>query len=118
MIIPEPGTPAVPIDAKVAVKPIVIISASVNFGKVIYMRIIKGDNATKFEEFINESKRHCFAFYILLNIQGDEFYSKYENEISLIDSFLHCLKFMAWVQALLFKIIEISNNRKVGQYFK
>ena len=45
------------------------------------MRIIKGDNATKFEEFINESKRHCFAFYLLLNTQGEEFYSKYENEI-------------------------------------
>lgn len=45
------------------------------------MKIIKGDNATKFEEFIYESKRHCFAFYLLLNTQGDEFYSKYENEI-------------------------------------
>lgn len=45
------------------------------------MKIIKGDNATKFEEFIYESKRHCFAFYLSLNVQGDEFYSKYENEI-------------------------------------
>lgn len=59
------------------------------------MRIIKGDNATKFEEFINESKRHCFAFYLLLNTRGDEFYSKYENEIiGLLDERVELLEDM------------------------
>ena len=70
------------------------------------MRIVKGNDLSTFESFVHESRKHCFAFKLLLDAHLDGYYDDYQNEImSLFDErveILHdmCIRFEAFFDSL------------------